>query len=186
MRAPRQRTLRTIRRQQLGPQFGEVDFLRVRRFLLVFAQDHRAREVLDRFFDYVREDAHHGGRLRFGEAFGFEALDEFEGVEVVVFLAGGGGGEGLGFGEGLLVRMVVVVGEGGWSRWGASAVVPLRLGEGGGGCCAGVEGLMVLGDYGGVGRADRVGGGKAAVGGADGVAGEGGGHIGRRREVCPV
>ena len=70
-----------------------------------------------------------------------------------------------------------------------AAVVPLGLGEGGCGCWAGVEGLVVVmggDDGGGVGGTDGVGGGKTAVGGADGVAGEGGGHVGRRRERCPM
>lgn len=54
---------------------------------------------MDGFFDDVAEDAHHGYGLVFGEAFVFEALDEFERVEVVVAVEGRGCVEGAGEGE---------------------------------------------------------------------------------------
>ena len=56
-------------------------------------------EVGDRFFDDVGEDYEERGGLFFREAMGFEALDEVEGVEVV--LRGGGCGSGS---EGAFVR----------------------------------------------------------------------------------
>ena len=54
---------------------------------------------MDGFFDDVAEDAHHGSGLLFGKAFVFEALDEFECVEVVVAVERGGCVEGAGAGE---------------------------------------------------------------------------------------
>lgn len=94
MRGARQGGLGGVHGEQLGAEFGEVDLLGVGGAFGVFAEDHGAGEVLDGFFDDVGEDAHHGGGLVVGEAFGAEALDEFEGVEVVVALVGGGGVEG--------------------------------------------------------------------------------------------
>jgi len=42
-----------VEREQLGAQFGEVDFLGVGAAVGVLFQDHGPREVLDGFFDYV-------------------------------------------------------------------------------------------------------------------------------------
>lgn len=36
---------------------------------LAFAQDHCPGEVLNRFFDHIGEDEHHGSGLILGEAF---------------------------------------------------------------------------------------------------------------------
>ena len=94
MTRARQRRLRAVGAQQLRPEFGEIHFLRVEGFFGVFAQDHGPREVLDGLFDHVGEHGHHGDGLVVGETFGFEALDEFEGVEVVVAVGGRGCGEG--------------------------------------------------------------------------------------------
>lgn len=91
MRGAGQRRLGRVGAEQLRPEFAEVDFLRVGGFLGVFAEHHGAGEVLDGFFDYVREDFHYGDGLVFGETLVFEPLDEFERVEVVVAVEGGGG-----------------------------------------------------------------------------------------------
>lgn len=107
---------------QFRAQFRKVDFLGVSGFFLVFAEDHCAGEVLDGFFDYVAEDFHHGDGLFFGEAFGAQALDEFQGVELVVFGLAGGGGEGA-------------------LGWGVAAEVPLVAGV----CCGCGRASVVMG-----------------------------------------
>ena len=73
-----------VQREQFRAQGGEVDFLSVGSFEGVFAEDHGASEVLDGLFDNVGQDAHQGVGLLFAEAFGFEAGNEFQGVEMVV------------------------------------------------------------------------------------------------------
>lgn len=94
MARPGQLDLGGVGVRQLGAQFREVDFLRVRGALGVFFEHHRAREVLDRFFDHVVENAHHCYGLRFVESFGFQALHEFQRIEMVGFTLGWGRGEG--------------------------------------------------------------------------------------------
>ena len=64
---------------ELGAQFGEVDFLGVSRGVGFFAGDERAGEVLEGFLDDVGEDEEEGVGLWGGEAGGFEAVDEEEG-----------------------------------------------------------------------------------------------------------
>ena len=96
MACSRERRFCRVGIQQLGAEFGEVDFLRVGCALGVFAQDHGAGQVLDGLFDDVGEDAHHGCGLVFAEAFVAEALHEFKSVEVVVAEEWFGGVEGAG------------------------------------------------------------------------------------------
>lgn len=50
---------------------------------------------MDRLFNDIRQHEHHGFGLFFGEALILQALDELEGVEMVVTEQVGGGGEGL-------------------------------------------------------------------------------------------
>ena len=84
MAGAREGRLGAVGGEQLGAELGEVDLLRVGGALGVFAQHHGAREVLDRFFDHVREDPHQRRGLLFREALVPEPLDELERVEVVV------------------------------------------------------------------------------------------------------
>jgi len=55
---------------------------------------------------------HHGRSLFFRETFIAKALDEFQGVEVVVAVVSGGGGEGAGGDE---------IDDGGWSSMGGGS-----------------------------------------------------------------
>ena len=94
MPGPRELRLRAVSRSKLGAELREIDFLRVGGALGVFFEHHGAGEVLDGFFDDGVEDRHERDGLVLVETFGFEPGDEFERVEVVVFLDKGGGGEG--------------------------------------------------------------------------------------------
>ena len=109
----RELCFRGVRVRELGAELGKVHFLRVGAALGVFFQDHRPREILDGFFDHVVQDVHHRDGLGFVEAFGFEAADEFEGVEVMILLGAGGVGEGT---------------AGGFEDVGVDAVVPYWCG----------------------------------------------------------
>lgn len=55
-----------------------------------FSEDHCPSQVLDRLLNDIIQDPHHGNRLLLAETFSLEALDELQGVEVMVARASWG------------------------------------------------------------------------------------------------
>lgn len=96
--------------EELGAEFGEINFLGVGRALgvwtetcqsesggqwkrpayveLTFLEDHRASQVLDRLLDDIVQDPHHRDCLFLAEPLGAQPADKLQGVEVVVACEG--------------------------------------------------------------------------------------------------
>ena len=65
------------------------------RGLETFSKHHGAGQVLNRFFDDIRENEHHGFGLLFRETFIFKTLHKLQGIEMMVASETLGGGEAL-------------------------------------------------------------------------------------------